>query len=249
MANSIIKKALHKIRSGQANLRFKIFALKNKPEARVIEGVIEEGLTYLGKEGLLDLVQVIITNEKQGVEGIFVETGYARGGSAIAIANAKSKQRRLFIYDVFGTIPPPSEGDNLEAHQRYETIVKGNSEGLADKIYYGYEENLYTQVIEEFKNFGVAVNENNIHLIKGLYEDTLQIDEPVAFAHIDCDWYESVLTCLTQIEPHLSPGGTIIIDDYYHWSGCKAAVDKYFKNKNKDEYRFVRKSRLHIYKN
>jgi hypothetical protein len=66
-------------------------------------------------------------------------------------------------------------------------------------------------------------------------------------AHIDCDWYDSVLTCLKNIEPHLAAGGTIIIDDYYVWSECKTAVDEYFENKN--GYSFNKKEVLHITKN
>ena len=83
--------------------------------------------------------------------------------------------------------------------------------------------------------------------IKGLYQHTLKINSPVSFAHIDCDWYDSVMCCLTRIEPYLSCGGTLVIDDYYHYSGCKKAVDLYFLNK-KNDYKFYRKNRLHIVK-
>ena len=61
-------------------------------------------------------------------------------------------------------------------------------------------------------------------------------------------WYESVLTCLQRIEPYLVTGGTLVIDDYYHWSGCKKAVDEYFTEKAKGHYQFVHKNRLHIVK-
>jgi asparagine synthase (glutamine-hydrolysing) len=55
----------------------------------------------------------------------------------------------------------------------------------------------------------------------------LHVSEPVALAHIDGDWYRSVMTCLRRIEPNLVPGGTLVIDDYRAWSGCKRAVDEY----------------------
>ena len=34
--------------------------------------------------------------------------------------------------------------------------------------------------------------------------------EPVALAHLDCDWYASVLTCLENIVPRLAPGGVLV---------------------------------------
>jgi asparagine synthase (glutamine-hydrolysing) len=79
----------------------------------------------------------------------------------------------------------------------------------------------------------------------GLFEDTLYIAEPVALAHIDCDWYQSVMLCLERITPHLIPGGVLVIDDYRDWAGCKRAVDEYFTGRG-DEFRFVMRARLHI---
>jgi asparagine synthase (glutamine-hydrolysing) len=75
----------------------------------------------------------------------------------------------------------------------------------------------------------------------------MSVDQPVSFAHIDCDWYDSVITCLNQIEPRLSPGGILVIDDYLDWSGCHKAIEAYFERK-KDQYDFIFKTRLHIRK-
>ena len=77
------------------------------------------------------------------------------------------------------------------------------------------------------------------------FQDTVHIDQPVALAHIDGDWYESVMTCLQRIEPHLAEGGVMVIDDYDAWSGCRTAVDEYFADKM-DRYRFKHQARLHI---
>ena len=143
--------------------------------------------------------------------------------------------RKLNVYDVFGMIPPPSENDGNDIHNRYKIIKEGKSNGINGELYYGYEKNLLNKVKQNLKNFGLK-NDDNISLIQGLYEETLKIKEAVAFAHIDCDWYSSVMTCLMQIEPNLSLGGIIIIDDYYDWSGCKKAVDDYFSNYDKKQY-------------
>ncbi len=73
-----------------------------------------------------------------------------------------------------------------------------------------------------------------------MFQDTITGDEPVALAHIDGDWYESVRTCLERIGPRLSPGGVMVIDDYFYWSGCRTAVDE-FLAKHPDDYRTVRR--------
>jgi len=145
-------------------------------------------------------------------------------------------------------IPPPSEKDCEDVHKRYEIIKAGKAKGLGTNNYYGYDENLFEKVKENFNHYGIELLSNNVHLVKGLFQDTMKIDFPVALAHIDCDWYESVLTCLTRIVPELVVGGTLVIDDYYSWSGCKKAVDEYFHGNNRENFRFVRKNRLHIIK-
>lgn len=212
----------------------------------VINKVMQENLSYLGKDALCELAEVVIANERNQVKGIIVEAGCALGGSAITIASAKDKSRDFFVYDVFAMIPAPSEKDGEDVHQRYEIIASGKSKGIGEEKYYGYEENLYDKVLQSFTNFQIKLEENNINFVKGLYEDTLHLNSPLALAHIDCDWYNSVLICLNRLEPYLVKGGTLIIDDYYAWSGCKLAVDKYFEDKK--GYDFQKKSRLHIVK-
>ncbi len=244
MIISSVQKITAKVINLTKNLSF---LTKNTNVLNTIQKVINEQLTYLEKDVLIDLVKVAINNEKQQIEGIIIETGCALGGSAIALASAKSKEKCLYIYDVFGMIPPPSNNDDKDVHERYKVITSGNSLGLGDQLYYGYEHNLYDKVTQNFSRMGFEASLNNIHLIKGLYEETLIIRDPVALAHIDCDWFDSVWVCLERIEPHLVSRGTLVIDDYYAWSGCRKAVDEYFKHKQ-DSYQFISKKRLHIVK-
>ena len=97
---------------------------------------------------------------------------------------------------------------------------------------------------DAFAHHGVPIEANAIELIRGRFEDTITLDEPVALAHLDGDWYASTMTCLTRIAPLLSRGGRLVIDDYDAWSGCRAAVDEYFADR--PGYRFERRGRLHI---
>lgn len=213
----------------------------------LIASVDERGLSYLGIEALSDLAKAALAIENTQVPGAFIETGCALGGSSIVIAAAKSPERKFMCYDVFGMIPPPSEKDGNAVHERYAEIVSGKSDGLKGQTYYGYQENLIKVVEGNFEQAGFPLAANNISLIQGLYEDTLFFDEPVALAHIDCDWYESVRFCLERIAPHVSSGGLMIIDDYYYYDGCRKAVDE-FLAEHPGQYETEQKSRLHLHK-
>jgi Macrocin-O-methyltransferase (TylF) len=147
------------------------------------------------------------------------------------------------VYDVFGMIPAPTARDGADVHARYETIVNREAKGPGGETYYGYRENLLDEVTDSFARHGVPLAEHRVELVQGLFEDTIELDEPVALAHLDGDWYESTMTCLTRIAPRLVPGGRIVLDDYYKWSGCRAAVDEYFAGR--DGFRLEHGARLH----
>jgi len=209
-----------------------------------IEGVRTERLTYLRAGMLEDLAGSVLRLERDGLQGLIVEAGTARGGSAIVLAAAKSAARPMKVYDVFGMIPPPSERDGADVHRRYETIAAGAATGAGGETYYGYRNDLYHEVVASFARHGVPVQQHNVELVRGLFEDTIHLDQPVALAHLDGDWYESTMTCLTRIAPLLVSGGRIVLDDYYTWSGCRRAVDEYFADRK--GFRFEHRSRLHV---
>jgi hypothetical protein len=203
-----------------------------------------EHLTYLKPGNLRDLASVVLDVERSRLPGLLIEAGTARGGSAIVMAAAKAPERPMKVYDVFGMIPPPTEQDGADVHERYEKIAAGEAKGVGGDTYYGYRDDLYDEVAESFARLGVPLAEHNVELVRGLFEDTIVLDEPVAFAHLDGDWYESTMTCLTRIAPLLVPGGRIVLDDYYKWSGCRAAVDEYFAGR--DGFRLEQRAKLHV---
>jgi asparagine synthase (glutamine-hydrolysing) len=83
-------------------------------------------------------------------------------------------------------------------------------------------------VVRAFEAHGLNVDGERIALERGLFEDTLVLDDrKVAFAHLDCDWYEPVALCLDRIYPRLSPGGFVVSDDYHDYGGCRDAVDAF----------------------
>jgi Macrocin-O-methyltransferase (TylF) len=209
--------------------------LAGKAEWRVRDGegrkliaqVQAEKLTYLECEALSDLRQRAKNVEVQRIPGAIVETGCALGGSAIVLARSKAPNREMYVYDVFGMIPPPGDYDGDDVKQRYATIIAGGSEGIGGQKYYGYESGLLAKVEANFHRFGVNPSTHGVHLVEGLFHDTLHPQGPVALAHIDGDWYESVKVCLDRLWPVMSRGGVIVVDDYYSWTGCRRAVDEF----------------------
>lgn len=208
-------------------------------EARkTVRAVKAERLTYLTRSRLRRLAALCRAHDRGDVPGVVIEAGCALGGSSIVMASAKRKERKLFVYDVFDMIPPPSAEDGADVQARYEAIRSGQAEGIGGDRYYGYADNLYEQVLASFSRMGYPPEEHRVTLVKGLVQDTLHVCEPVSLAHIDVDWYEPVWTCLARIEPRLSVGGALVLDDYSDWSGCQRAVDTYFSAKDAAHYAF-----------
>lgn len=238
-----LRRALpNRLRRASARARY----YRASPAARKLAtAVSQEKLSYLERGALIDLWDRVRDIERQGIPGELIEAGTARGGSALVIAAAKAAERPLRLFDVFGMIPSPSPRDGADVRERYRVIAAGEATGPGGTTYYGYEDDLLSQVRGSFSRYAIPPDEHNVELVAGLYEETLHPHGPVAFAHLDCDWYESVRVCLERLTPLLQPGGALVIDDYDNWSGCRDAVDEYFADK-RDRFRFERRSRLHV---
>lgn len=208
----------------------------------LISAVRAANLTYLDEMALSDLASAVRDVENSRHPGEILELGSALGGSAIVMAGAKAKDRSLVLHDVFEMIPPPSDRDGYDVQQRYAEIVSGTSAGIAGDTYYGYQSDLASVVSQNLLRFGFD-QFDNIRLQAGRFEETLSPSAPVALAHIDCDWYSSVKTCLVRIDPWMSPGSIFVIDDYDAWSGCREAVDEFLSERG-GAYERVQRNRL-----
>jgi O-methyltransferase len=49
----------------------------------------------------------------------------------------------------------------------------------------------------------------------------------LAVLRLDGDLYESTIDVLRPMYPKVSPGGFVVVDDYFSWPGCRKAVDEY----------------------
>lgn len=196
---------------------------------QIAHDVVKANLTYLGEDKLLGLFDAMSRVKAASVPGDFAEFGMALGGTAICIASQLDAGRRFFGFDLFGMIPPPTAIDGDRANERYRVIRDGRSHGRGGGTYYGYIENLFDTVKGNFAQFGQPVDGQRIILVKGLFEDTLPLagDAPIAFAHIDSDWYDPVMLCLNHVSQRMPVGGIIVLDDYLFWDGCTKAADAF----------------------
>ncbi|GHA84888.1 hypothetical protein GCM10009069_05010 [Algimonas arctica] len=198
-------------------------------EPATVETIQSKRLSYLHKARLDSLDAEMARLRERNANGLVVEFGVALGGSGALMAGNMAPGLKFIGYDVFGQIPPPDENDSPRSHERYEIIDSGQSKGISGDSYYGYRDDLINDVKANFARLGAPVDGHRISLVKGLFRDTVDFPEStvIQLAHIDCDWYDPTLFCLNSVAPHIPKWGTIIIDDFDDWEGCRRATHEF----------------------
>lgn len=238
-------KELHDPLATLADLRRARRSARERPHvATLMRAIREDGLTYIRPVNLWGLADALHDLDERGIDGAVVEAGTALGGSAIMLAKLRTRPRPVLVFDAFGMIPPPSERDGEDVHARYEEISAGRSRGLKGDTYYGYRDDLLGDVTRSFERYGQDIRTSDVTLVPGTFDRSLHVDQPVALAHIDCDWYESTQVALERITPHVVPGGRVVIDDYFTYSGCRSAVDEFLAATS--DFEVHRRTRLHL---
>ena len=159
---------------------------------------------------------------RKGVPGAFVEIGVHRGGTAGILAHViKDTDRTLHLFDRWGDLPEPTAKDGFRAAEYRRDRIPGKLAELRERPPLPDAKRLLHQVIQ----FPVA--RTRYH--EGWFRETFPAYDggPVAFASVDCDYYESVRDSLAFLEPLLSPGATIVLDDYSLWPGARTAADEW----------------------
>jgi O-methyltransferase len=173
--------------------------------------------TMVGLARLANVRDCTATALADGVPGDLVETGVWRGGTAIylraVLAALGDDQRTVWACDSFEGLP---EADAerfpvdvpLRLHEHRQLAV-----GL-------------DQVKSNFERYGLL--DDQVRFVPGWFRDTLPklaVDiGPIAVLRLDGDMYESTIDALTHLEPLVSPGGYVIVDDYHGIDACRQAV-------------------------
>jgi O-methyltransferase/8-demethyl-8-(2,3-dimethoxy-alpha-L-rhamnosyl)tetracenomycin-C 4'-O-methyltransferase len=153
---------------------------------------------------------------REGVPGDFMEAGVWRGGASMmmrAVLKAYGiADRRVFAADSFAGFPTPAEsspdfGFELVGHPAFAIPLH--------------------EVKAAFARYGLL--DEQVVFLEGLFRDTLPGApvEALAVLRLDGDMYESTRDCLKHLYRKLSPGGTLIVDDYFLFETQRQAVDEF----------------------
>jgi O-methyltransferase len=134
------------------------------------------------------------------------------GGTAALVAHAtRGSGRPVHLFDAWEGMPASTIEDGPDA-KRWEGQIVGSPRRV-------------NAVMREIK-----VDPARVHIHRGWFNDTFphtrEID-PVAFVHVDCDFYDPTKLCLATWWPRLSRGGFMQFDDYESFAGCRKAVDEF----------------------
>lgn len=180
------------------------------------------GYSMAGLKRLDNAKLAIETALKENIPGDVIECGVWRGGCSIymsAVLQANKSDRTLWLADSFEGLPKPNavkypadKGDTLYQREFLSVPIE--------------------TVKENFRRFGLL--SDSVKFLKGWFKDTLPVApiKQIAVLRADGDMYESTIDILANLYWKVSPGGFVIIDDYYNWQNCRQAVTE-FRERNK----------------
>jgi len=176
--------------------------------------------------------------------GLYVECGVYQGNTLFAVAEhlkIVGNERDIYGFDTFEGFPNVkiNKLDHPSMFQKLFEKGEINEEHyLKAKEGTGDFENLKHLTQDYFfdvsKVFDIAEKYQNIQLLKGPFVESLKkLTNPIAVLFLDCDLYESYMTCLGELYTLIIPGGYIIFDEYYSYKypGARIAVNEFFKDK------------------
>jgi len=189
--------------------------------AQIRSWLLEQHANTVCADRLKATADLVWGLDRQGVRGSFVEVGCFKGAMSlwlrVLLDELPWSDRDIHVYDSFQGLPPP--GDQDSAHLAGGELVASPADVLAIHARWGRDA-------------------PEVHA--GWFRDILptQLPPSIAFAYLDGDFYDSILTSLQYCVPRMVPGGVLVIDDYADTSinprawdglpGVKRACDDYF---------------------
>jgi lipopolysaccharide biosynthesis glycosyltransferase len=211
----------HKI----VNMEKFLNSIKNKYNL-FIEQILSNRVTLVSKERLQNIYAQC--NKFKNTNYSFVECGVAKGGCLAMMKFSSGKNNKIFGFDSFEGMPNITI-ENISDYNKLDPLYGFGKVG----------DNLSGGIENVYNNFNkLDLNIDNIILVKGFFQDTLQIKEnidnigEIAVLRLDGDWYESTKICLEKLYDSVIEGGIIIIDDYGNFIGAKKATDEFRKKHN-----------------
>jgi len=175
--------------------------------------------TMVGRARLDDLQLRVEDLLRVGVPGDLIETGVWRGGSAILMRGVLKahgvEDRKVWAADSFRGLPAP-DVTNYPADRGIELHK------------FSYLAVPLERVRENFARYGLL--DDQVVFLEGWFKDSLPripVAQRFALARLDGDLYESTTDALVNLEPKVSAGGWLVIDDYGVIEACRQAVHDY----------------------
>ncbi|GJM38828.1 MAG: hypothetical protein DHS20C19_21950 [Acidimicrobiales bacterium] len=185
--------------------------MSDSAEHRLIRRLILNDRVWASIERLENLARLARDCE---VDGAFVECGVAMGG-CLSIMAGMAPDRTVWGFDSFAPMPELTSADNGDG----EAFVGLNCSGTEGA----------GAVATTFA--AAQVDMTNVRVVEGWFDETLAAAKAeigdIAILRIDCDWYDATKLVLDVCHDAVVPGGTVIIDDYGSFAGCRKAVDEF----------------------
>jgi O-methyltransferase len=197
--------------------------------------IVHRNRSMMNMECALNLYHLLMRSVE--VPGDVVEIGAYKGLTAVLLRKTldlAGSDKHLHVYDSFEGLPPKCDDDRFASPDEVpELLYKDNS-----RIDAGWFQSNEEGLRANFSDYGLKLPE--IHA--GWFSETLptQLPDQVCFAHLDGDFYSSILESLVHVYPRMSAGATCVIDDYCDPTvhdklnalpGVKRACDVFFADK------------------
>jgi len=171
--------------------------------------------TMIGRKRLRSFRGAIETVLADNIAGDIVETGVWRGGASIlaraVLAAYGQTTRRVYVCDSFAGLPPPDTSQypadaGSTLHEEADLAVS------------------LDQVQRNFAAFDLL--DDQVVFVPGWFRDTMPSfpASQIAVLRLDGDMYESTIDPLRYLYDRVSPGGWVIVDDYFVVPACQRAV-------------------------
>ena len=146
-----------------------------------------------------NIIEVMLqTLKTTPASGCIVEVGVYKGGTLWHLAQA-AEGRPVYGYDTFGGMPFSHDGDSHKTGDFADTSLDAVQAAVPEAT-----------------------------LVQGTFPGSLIDMPPIAFAHVDCDQYQSVKDCINVLGPKMMVGGVMWFDDYNCLPSANRAVDEAF---------------------